>query len=57
MELGGLIRVHKGSPVILFLRQINPISRRATYFINIYSNIVLSSTLRLSRGLFPVGYL
>jgi hypothetical protein len=35
--------IHKGSPIIHILNQINPIPRIDTYFFKVHSNIVLPS--------------
>ena len=37
-------RIHKGSPIIPILSQINPISLIDTYLFKVHSNIVLPST-------------
>ena len=39
-------RIHKGSPIIPTLSQINPIPHIITYFFKVQSNIVLPSTPR-----------
>ena len=38
--------IHKGSPIIPILSQINPITRIDTYLFKVHSNIVLPSTPR-----------
>ena len=48
-------RIHKGFPIIPILSQINPITRIDTYIFKVHSSIVLPSTLRPPKGLFPVG--
>ena len=48
-------RIHKASPIISILNQINLIPRIDTYFFKIH--LILSSHLHLGlpKGLFPVG--
>ena len=48
-------RIHKGSPIIPILSQINSIPCVDTYFLKIHSNIDLHLRLGLPKGLFPVG--
>jgi hypothetical protein len=55
MDLEVQSRIHKGSPIIPILNQINPIPRIDTYFFKIRSNIVITNRLDLPKGLFPVG--
>jgi hypothetical protein len=47
--------IHKGSPIIPILSQINLIPRIDTYFFMIHSNIVSHLCLGLPKGLFPVS--
>ena len=47
--------MHKGSPIIPILSQINLIPRIDTYLLKVHFNIVLPSSLGLPNGLFPVG--
>ena len=47
--------IHKGTPVIPILSEINPIPCIDTYLFKIHSNIVLPSCLGLLKGLLPVG--
>ena len=49
-------RIHKGSPIIPILRQINPITLIDTHLFKANSNIVLPSTPRPPKGL-PVKIL
>ena len=46
---------HKGSPIIPILSRINPIPRIDAYLFKVHYNIVLPSTLRSPRGIFPVS--
>ena len=55
MEPGGQCRIHKESPIITILNRINPIPRIDTYLFKVHSNIVLPSTPRPPKGLFPIG--
>ena len=48
-------RIHKGSPIILILSRINPISRIDTYLFKVHSNIVLPSMPRTPNYFFLVG--
>ena len=49
--------IHKGSPIIPILSWINPITRIDTYLFKVHSNIVLPSTPRPPKALFPVEIL
>ena len=46
MDPEGQCRIHKGSPIIPILSQIDPILCIDTYSYKVHSNIVLSSILR-----------
>ena len=55
MEPGDQCHIHKGSPIIPILSRINPIPRTDNYLFKVHSNIVLPSTPRPLKCLFPVG--
>ena len=55
MEPGGWNLIHKSSPIIPVLNQINSIRRIDTYFFKIHCNIAHLSTPRLPQGLYPLG--
>ena len=50
-----ICRIHKDSPVIPILSQMNPIPRIDTYFFKVHPNIASHLRLGLPKGLFPAG--